>query len=171
VANGAVLETARLRLRRFTWDDLDPLAAILGDPEVMKYYPKPFSREETREWIQWNLDLYRDHGFGLWAVILKESGVFLGDCGLTIQVVDGQEDVEVGYHLNKDYWGRGLATEGAGACRDYAFNVVGIKRLIAITDPHNINSHRVAEKIGMTPEKHVMKRHGPRLIYSMTKDE
>ena len=123
----------------------------------MRYYPKPFSREETREWIQWNLDLYRDHGFGLRAVVLKESGVFLGDCGLTIQVVDGREDVEVGYHLYKDYWGRGLATEGAAASRDYAFNVVGVKRLIAITDPLNRASQRVAEKIGMTPEKHVMK--------------
>jgi RimJ/RimL family protein N-acetyltransferase len=163
-----VLETERLRLRRLTWDDLDDLAAILGDPDVMRYYRKPFGRVETRGWIRWNLDLYTDHGFGLWAVILKENGMFVGDCGLTIQVVDGEEEVEVGYHVKKMSWGHGLATEAAAACRDYAFDVLGRDRLIAIIDPENAASRRVAEKIGMTVEKQVVRHDRRQLIYSMT---
>jgi RimJ/RimL family protein N-acetyltransferase len=70
-------------------DDLDDMAALLGDPQVMRYYPHPKTRQEALGWIEWNQQLYREHGFGLWLLTLRASGEFVGDCGLTPQQVDG----------------------------------------------------------------------------------
>jgi RimJ/RimL family protein N-acetyltransferase len=120
-----------------TPDDLDDMAALLGDPQVMRYYPHPKSREEALAWIAWNQRLYREHGFGLWLLTLRATGEFVGDCGLTPQRVDGVTELEVGYHVRPALQGRGLATEAAAACRDYAREVLGIDRLIAIIDPRN----------------------------------
>jgi hypothetical protein len=120
-----------------TSDDLDDMAALLGDPQVMRYYPHPKSRQEALAWIAWNQRLYRERGVGLWLLTLRASGEFVGDCGLTPQQVDGVTELEVGYHLRAALQGRGLATEAATACCDYARDVLGIDRLIAIIDPRN----------------------------------
>jgi galactoside O-acetyltransferase len=136
-----------------TEDDLDNMAALLGDPEVMRHYPAPKTRDEARAWIEWNQRLYRDEGFGLWVVSLRDTGEFVGDCGLTVQEVDGVRELEVGYHVRTRMQGSGLATEAAGACRDFARDVVGAKRLIAIIRPDNAASQRVAEKIGLPFER------------------
>jgi RimJ/RimL family protein N-acetyltransferase len=103
-----------------TPDDLDDIATLLGDPQVMRYYPRPKSRDEALAWIARNQRLYREHGFGLWLLTLRESGKFVGDCGLIPQQVDGVTKIEVGYHVRACLQGRGLATEAAAACRDYA---------------------------------------------------
>ncbi|MFI6761722.1 GNAT family N-acetyltransferase [Micromonospora sp. NPDC050417] len=149
----ATLTTRRLLLREMTADDLDDMAALLGDPEVMRYYPRSLTRSETLGWIEWNRRLYRDRGFGLWIMSARDGGEFVGDCGLTMQRVDGVEEIEIGYHVRADLQGRGFASEAALACRDYARDVVRAKRLIAIINPENLPSQRVAEKIGLALEK------------------
>jgi RimJ/RimL family protein N-acetyltransferase len=136
-----------------TASDLDAMADLLGDPEVMAFYPRPKSRAEALGWIEWNQRLYRERGFGLWAIELRDTGAFVGDCGLTPQEVDGMPEVEVGYHVRRLLQGRGYATEAAAASRDYARDVLGLGRLIAIIDPRNVPSQRVAERIGLGLEK------------------
>lgn len=162
-----ILETERLLLREMAPDDLAELSEILGDPETMRFYPRPFSRDEAAGWIEWCRRSYRDHGFGLWALILKDSGEFVGDCGLTVQDVDGEKLVEVGYHVKKSHWRQGLATEAALACRDHAFDVVGVDRLIALVRVENEPSAGVARKLGMTVWKHTQRAGFDHLVFSI----
>lgn len=147
--------TARLRFREMTDADLDDMAALLGDPEVMRFYPASRTRAEAAEWIAGNRHRYAADGHGLW--ILETTGAdgapagsFVGDCGLTWQNVNGQRRLEVGYHVRADLQGRGYATEAAAACRDAARDVLDAAELVAIVHPENVASLRVAEKIGMT---------------------
>jgi RimJ/RimL family protein N-acetyltransferase len=128
--------------------DLDAMAGLLGDPEVMRFYPAPKTRDEAAAWIAWNQRNYAEHGYGLW-IIETASGDFVGDCGLTWQQVHGVSRLEVGYHVGTDWQGRGLATEAAAACRDFARERIGARELVAIIHPQNRASERVAEKIGM----------------------
>jgi RimJ/RimL family protein N-acetyltransferase len=164
-------ESDRLAYREMTPDDLDDMAFLLGDPAVMTYYPRPKTRDEAAQWIDWNRGLYRLHGYGLWLVSTADDG-FVGDCGLTPQVVDGVTELEVGYHVRPALQGRGYATEAAAASRDFARDVLGAKRLIAIIHPDNRPSQRVAEKIGLRPEKRATV-HGGRdaIIYAAVLDE
>jgi [ribosomal protein S5]-alanine N-acetyltransferase len=113
-----VLETERLTLREMTLHDIDDLLEVLSDPEAMQFYPQLFDRQMTQTWVERNIQRYAQHRFGLWALILKESGKLIGDCGLVVQEVDGVEEVEIGYHIRRDLWGKGLATEAAQACRN-----------------------------------------------------
>ena len=111
----AVLETPRLWLRRMAPDDLEPLFKVFGDAETMRFYPAPFGQDHMKAWIDWNLCNYEEHGYGLWAVVLKVSGEVIGDCGLTWQRVgycEGRE-LEIGWHTRRDLWNRGIATEAS----------------------------------------------------------
>lgn len=128
--------------------DLDSMAELLGDPDVMRFYPAPKTRDEAAAWISWNQANYARDGYGLW-IIETLDGEFLGDCGLTWQDVDGVSKLEVGYHVVPSWQGRGIATEAAAACRDYARDEVGAQELVAIIHPDNRASERVAVKIGM----------------------
>lgn len=85
-----MIETERLILREYEREDFEAIYEILSDPETMSHYPEPFDEERTRNWIEWNLENYREYGFGLWAVVLKETAEFIGDCGITIQNIDGE---------------------------------------------------------------------------------
>lgn len=143
-----------------TADDLDDMAGLLGDPEVMRFYPSPKTRAEALAWIEWNQRLYRKHGYGLWVVTLLDTGEFVGDCGLTPQEIEGVVELEVGYHVRAELQGLGYATEAAAACRDYARDVLGAERLIAIIRPDNRPSQRVAEKIGLPLERKAVSRSG-----------
>ncbi|MBW0101630.1 GNAT family N-acetyltransferase [Pseudonocardia sp. KRD291] len=161
--------TTRLAFAEMALDDLDDMAGLLGDPEVMKHYPRPRDRDEARAWIEWNQRLYRQEGFGLWRVTLRSTGEFVGDCGLTPQTIDGETDVEVGYHVRADLQGHGYATEAATACRDHARDQLGTRRLIAITHPHNTPSQHVAEKIGLGYERQATARSGQSVsVYATT---
>lgn len=140
--------TDRLQFREMTEADLDNMTALLGDPEVMRFYPAPKSREEAASWIHWNCENYAEHGYGLW-IVETHDGEFIGDCGLTWQQVNGALKLEVGYHVRSDLHGQGYATEAAAACRDYARENLVARELIAIVHPDNRASARVAEKIGM----------------------
>src|SRR5437667_5078766 len=153
-----ILETGRLILREFCPSDIGPLAEILSDAQTMCFYPAPFDHAEVQDWIERNCQRYRKDGFGLWAMVLKSSGEMVGDCGLVQQEVDGEELVEIGYHVRRDLWGNGLATEAAQASRDLGFSKSGIERLISLIRPENQPSRRVAEKTGMTVEKETMWR-------------
>jgi RimJ/RimL family protein N-acetyltransferase len=153
--------TERLAFREMTVDDLEPMADLLGDPDVMAFYARPKDRAEALEWIEWNQRLYREHGFGLWLIELLDTGTFVGDCGLTPQEVDGTTEIEVGYHVRRSLQRSGYATEAAAAARDYARDVLRLDRLVAIIHPGNVASQRVAEKIGLALEKE-LDRHGKR---------
>jgi RimJ/RimL family protein N-acetyltransferase len=142
-------------LRQLTRDDVNNLLGIFCDPIAMRYYPSTKSREETEGWILRNLEGYQKYGIGLWAAIFKDTNEFAGQCGLVVQQVDGKTEIEIGYLFLRKYWGQGLATEAALACRDYGFTSLNQTRLICLINPGNMPSRRVAEKIGMTLEKEV----------------
>lgn len=164
------LETRRLFLRKFDNSDLDLLMPIMGDPEVQKFSPYGC---EDRIGIQKFLDgcklrEARD-GVTQYAIILKETNELIGDCGITIQQVDGISEYEIGYKLARKQWGQGYATEAAVACRDFGFEQKNIQRFISIIDPKNISSIRVAARVGMTLEKESLYRNGIVEIYSLSK--
>lgn len=143
------IKTKRLILRELTMDDLEDLHKIFSDAESMKHYPRPFSLEKTQKWINWNIDNYKTYGFGLWGVVLKAENCLIGDCGITMQNINGKIEPEIGYHINKAYANNGYATEAAMACRDYAFKILKITKLYSYMKYTNIASARVAEKNGM----------------------
>jgi RimJ/RimL family protein N-acetyltransferase len=155
---------SRLTFREMTDADLDDMAALLGDEEVMRFYPRPMTRSEARDWIARSQRRYRDHGFGLWIINVRDSGEFVGDCGLTLQHVDGVDELEVGYHVRTSMQGRGYATEAAAASRDFARDVLGAGRLIAIINPLNVPSRRVAAKIGLKEEKRAVAPNGTEAV-------
>jgi ribosomal-protein-alanine N-acetyltransferase len=167
-----ILETTRLLLREFTPEDADALALVLSDPETMRYYPAPYDRAGVEQWIERNRQRYREDGVGLWAVELKrtqdsEVHETIGDCGIILQQVDGERLYEIGYHLRRDLWGQGLATEAAVACRDWAFAHLKTERLISLIRPENKASRRVAERTGMTVWKEVNWRGLLHYVYSI----
>ena len=142
-------ETERLLLREMTEADRDALAAILMDAETMKYYPKPYDEAGVQRWLDWTSDNYARHGFGLWAVTLKATGEFIGDCGITLQPIDGQWLPEIGYHINKRYWRQGFASEAAAACIRAAFERFGFPAVYSYMNAENEPSWRTAMKNGM----------------------
>lgn len=166
----AILETERLLLREISHDDLNDLLQIWDDAEAMRLFPKTLDRDEMAAWIDRNLARYEQYGHGLWAVILKDVQQFVGDCGLVIQDVDGVEELEVGYHFNKNFWGRGLATEAARGCMEYAFHQLNHRRVISMIRPENLSSRRVAERNGLKIEKKLFWRGYHHYVYTIEKD-
>jgi len=152
-----ILETDRLCLRRLSMGDLDAVAELYADPEVMRYIGAggPRTREVTRIKLQELIDAEARQGFGMWATIERETGRFIGECGLSAWDIEGRREVEVAYLLARAYWGRGLATEAAGAIRDYAFEHLSRKRLISLIYHANEASAKVATKVGMRLERDV----------------
>lgn len=174
---GYLIETKRLGLRKLTLEDADLLYEILSDAEVMRYYPAPYTLDQVKDWIGRSMDSYQKNGFGLWAVILKESNRFIGQCGISLQNIDGVYVPEIGYHIHKLYWNQGYATEAAKASLAYGFQNFGFERIFIHTYVKNSPSQRIAEKIGMKKVKeydkhirshHVIWRH---VVYEMIKNE
>ena len=144
------IETERLILREMTEADHDALAAILTDAETMKYYPRPYDAAGVRRWLDWTFDNYRKHGFGLWAVTLKDTGEFIGDCGITMQPIHGEWLPEIGYHITQVHWRKGYASEAAAACMAVAFGQFGFPAVYSYMKAENEPSWRTAMKNGMT---------------------
>jgi RimJ/RimL family protein N-acetyltransferase len=165
------LETKRLRMRMARMSDVADTLAMLSDPVHMRYYPHPFSAEEARNWVRWQLRNYRTLGYGLWVVELKETGEFVGQVGLTNQLVNHDLHVEVGWHTKRSFWGSGYAVEAGAASRDWAFRNLDIDRLISLIRPVNTQSARVAQKLGMRVWEHITKAGFPHDVYSMTRSE
>ena len=116
-----ILETNRLILREMTEDDFEALYRVLADSAIMQHYPYTFDEARVRGWIERNRERYRVFGFGLWAVCLKVTGEMIGDCGLTMQMINDQIKPEIGYHIRSDQQRKGYAKEAAIAVRDWAF--------------------------------------------------
>ncbi|MCM1494418.1 MAG: GNAT family N-acetyltransferase [Bacteroides sp.] len=144
-----MLETERLILREFTAEDFDALYEILSDSETMAHYPKPFDENEVKDWIQWNIENYEIYGFGLWAVVLKETGKVIGDCGITMQKIGGGIKPEIGYHINKQYWRKGYGSEAAAVCRDYIFQKTPFRMIYSYMKATNTASCATAAANGM----------------------
>lgn len=145
-----VLETKRLFLREMEQSDFDSLCQILKDEETMYAYEGAFSDLEVQEWLDKQLARYHKYGFGLWAVILKETSEMIGQCGLTMQQWKNTELLEIGYLFQRTYWHKGYATEAAKACKKYAFEVLQAKEVCSIIRDTNIASQKVAIRNGMT---------------------
>lgn len=168
-----ILETDRLVLRELCEDDLDDLCLYLSDEKTMAHYPEPYSREKVMEFIRKNMQRYSELGFGLWAIILKSEYKLIGDCGITIQDIDGSEEYEIGYHLNKNYWGNGYATEAAKAVKSYGFKKLGLTKICSYMAENHTASRAVAERNGMSIEKTYLNpnnRNFPTVVYSIRKE-
>jgi [ribosomal protein S5]-alanine N-acetyltransferase len=160
-----ILETDRLLLREFVPEDADALAAVLGDPVAMQYYPSPFARAEVENWIRRNRARYLNDGFGLWAMVLKATGELIGDCGVYTREVEGSFGFELAWHVRRDHWNHGYATEASRECLDYAFATLACERVIALVRPENLSSCRVAEKNGMRCDRMIFWRGYDHRVY------
>jgi len=147
------IETNRLIIKEYTYEDISKLHVILSNPKTMSFWPSPFTLAQTEIWINNNIKRYSELGFGRWAIILKETGELIGDCGMMLSELDGTQEHDLGYIIHYPYWHKGLAFEAAKACSNYAFNTLGIKRLCANMAFDHIASSTVAQKIGMGKEK------------------
>ena len=166
-----IIETDRCLLRQMNYDDFDSLKQIISDPETMKYYRKPYDDEGVNKWIRWNLGCYEKRGFGLWAIILKETNEFIGDCGITLQNIDGDEVFEIGYHINKKYWRKCLASECAKACKEWFFNNTEYNDVYSYMNVNNLGSRGVAKNNGMTFIKEYDNDGEMDAVYRITKEE
>ncbi|MDH3261583.1 MAG: GNAT family N-acetyltransferase [Acidimicrobiia bacterium] len=170
MSDGApVLETVRLTLRPLRFDDLDMVAPMLADTEALKLWGAPLDREGSRRWIERNRQRYEVDGFGRSAVILRETGDLVGDCGLIRTLVEDRPEVELGWIIRRSWWGQGIATEAGEAWREYAFTVLGLDRIVSMISEDNLASRRVAEKLGMTAEREAVWGEAPMLMYSMNR--
>jgi GrpB-like predicted nucleotidyltransferase (UPF0157 family)/predicted acetyltransferase len=140
------LATERLLLRPKTLDDFDALYAVLADPAVARWLGQS-SREDVAGRLARHMEHQRNHGFSMWAVVERASGALIGHCGL--QHLDGGPEIEVGWALARDRWGRGYATEGGRAALQYGFDMLGFDEIVAVTRPENLASRRVMEKLRM----------------------
>lgn len=139
--------TARVRFRPYRPDDADAVAVVFDDDQARRFYPAMGQPGAAARWIQSNLAGYQTAGFGLWVIEHRDTGEFLGDCGLTLQPVDGRRLVEVGYHLTAAHRGRGYATEAGRACITYALHHLGVPLVCSIVDPANTPSIGVASRL------------------------
>ncbi len=166
-----VTQTERLLVRRFTPEDAADNYRIYTDPENMRFLGRqPDSVEFERYHIRRHIANYYDqHGFGLWALVLKEEGRLTGRCGFIFQPVEGAQEVEVSYLIDRPYWGRGLATEAAREALRLGFGRYGFPRVVALINPENVASVRVARKVGMAYERDVdFRDYGQVAMYSLS---
>lgn len=154
-----ILETERLYLRELEQGDFPALCKILQDEKTMYAYEGAFSEEEVQEWLDRQLARYKKYGFGLWAVIRKESDELIGQCGLTMQPWKDGEVLEIGYLFRRDCWHRGYAAEAARACKQYAFETLGAKEVCSIIRDTNTASQNVALRNGMSVRDSWTKRY------------
>jgi [ribosomal protein S5]-alanine N-acetyltransferase len=186
-----VIETDRLILRHFEWTDLDALAGIMGDPDVMRFVGNGATKtrgqterlmrfwitDNQRTWDEHTLQrlpqlrraIQRDAQFSLWATVEKRTNRLIGRCGLLAWDLKGRKEVEVGYMIAKSHWCQGYATEAGRAIRDYGFERLGFDRLISLIQPGNVASQRVAIKNGMRHERDVMIGNVPAMLFAIAR--
>lgn len=145
------IETERLILRPCQMADLDTFALICSDPLVMQYIGngQPIDYAATQTLLEWIISQHQKWGFGLLAITIKETQQFIGFCGLIQQMVDDVVHIELGYRLDRAFWGKGIASEAAKAVKQYAHHSLRIANLISIIHQNNMASKKVAQKIGM----------------------
>ncbi len=166
-----ILETPRLILRPFSENDLDLLAELMANPDFMRFSLGPYTREQTqtvlRKFLSWNQAGLPSQ----FAVIFRRNNKLIGYCGFFHWHLDGADEIEIGYRLHPEYWGRGLATEAARTVRDHAFSDLNLARVISLIHPDNVPSRRVAEKNGMKLEKETTFRGFPALVFVINREE
>jgi len=167
-----ILETERLILRKMDHSDYDALYAVLADSDIMQHYPYTFDEARVRRWIIRNIERYEQDGFGLWAVVLKENGEMIGDCGITMQNIHGTMLPEIGYHIRKDQQRKGYASEAAAACISYAFENYDFPAVYSYMKYTNVASYSTAMKNGM---RFIEQYEDPdniyTRVYAITRDE
>jgi RimJ/RimL family protein N-acetyltransferase len=168
-----VIESERLLLRRWKEGDREPFYRLNSDARVMEFFPECLTRAQSDSLVERINEHFKKHGFGLFAAELRDEQTFIGFVGVAVPSFKAHFTpcVEIGWRLAADYWGRGLATEGARAVVKYAFDELALDALVSFTVPRNIRSSRVMEKIGMThnasddfdhpnvPEGHSLRQH------------
>jgi RimJ/RimL family protein N-acetyltransferase len=164
-----MIETKRLLLRKMREEDARDFLEIFSDPVAMKYFGVIFDSARMEKWVQDNLEHNKQHGFSLYTVILKSIGEIIGDCGLETDQIDGQAITGIGFDFKRAHWGNGYATEAARAVLKYGFRQFGFAKISAWIDPENKASQRVAEKIGMTVERYVMRGGKKYALYSVSR--
>jgi ribosomal-protein-alanine N-acetyltransferase len=169
-----ILETPRLILRHLVMDDLEKLFTLYSDSEIRRYFPDGVKNyKDTKDELEWYLNGHPEHPkFGLWATVHKETGIFIGRCGLLPWEIDGKLEIEVAYLIDKKFWHQGLATEAAAGILAYAFDNLNLSRIICLMHPANIASQRVAQRLGMTLEgsaDDIAADNFPTLIYAINK--
>lgn len=167
------IRTPRLLLREWRDEDLPAFAAMNADPVVMEFFPGPLDRGMSDAFAARIREHFDRHGFGLWALEAVGVAEFLGFVGLSVPRFEARFTpcVEVGWRLARAYWGRGYATEAAGACLDFGFDRLGLAEVVSFTVPANVRSRAVMERLGMThspaddfdhpslPDGHPLRRH------------
>lgn len=167
-----IAKTSRVVIRYFCAEDTLELAPILANPEVMKYsLSGVLTSDRTQKFIKKMLARYETEGYGYYAVIHQENQQLIGYCGLLLCSLKGKQKVEIGYRLKPDYWRKGLATEAALAVINYAFEKLNLNDLIALIQPENIASIKVAEKIDMKFERNYIFMGMPVKIYQIFKPQ
>lgn len=164
------LETERLALREMAVADLDFVAAMLGDPEVMRFYPEVLSREEAAAWIDRQVLRYSEHGHGLWLAVEKATGTPVGQVGLVTQEVEGRLEPEIGYLLHPSFWHRGFATEAGLAVRRHAFHTLQKPRVVSLIRAVNLPSQAVARRLGMQPSREVLFKGLSHIVFSVFRE-
>lgn len=166
-----IIETERLYLRELQPSDFGSLSKIMQDDQTMYAYEGAFNDQEVQGWLDKQIGNYHRDGFGLWAVVLKETDEMIGQCGLTWQDFAGQQVLEVGYLFQREYWHNGYASEAAIACRKYAFEHLKAEEVFSIIRDTNLASQKVAERNGMTRcgefVKHYRGVRMPHYVYSI----
>ncbi|WP_458041368.1 MULTISPECIES: GNAT family N-acetyltransferase [Bacteria] len=169
-----LLETPWLLLRDLAETDASALHRALGDPIAMAAYEHGFDLDETHVWIQRQRERYVTDGFGLWAVVLQATGEVIGDCGITTQKIEDDAVIEVGYHLARDHWHQGYATEAARASIDWAFATLDVDAVYAKVRDTNLASMNVAIRLGMTVRRRFITRYRdidmPHLAFAVSRD-
>lgn len=170
-----VITTARLVLREMTMGDLPAMRAIVQDEQTMYAWGHAWSEEETVAGLEKQLRAYQENGYGRWAVVLKETGIVIGMCGLLWWETDKDRVPEIGYLFNRAYWHNGYAAEAAIACKRYAFDTLGFDEVYSLVKDTNYPSMNVAIRMGMRVRGRYVKLYRgedmPHYIFSARKNE
>lgn len=165
-----ITTTARLVLREMSEADYDAIYAVLADSDIMRHYPYTFDAARVRGWIARNMERYRTDGFGLWAVVSKDTSEVIGDCGITMQQIHGQPLPEIGYHIRADCQRMGYASEAASECIRLAFERFGFPAVYSYMKHTNIPSAATAAKCGMRLlEEYADPANGITKVYGITR--
>lgn len=167
-----LLETERLLLRELVDEDFDALYEVLADSDIMQHYPYTFDENRVRNWIVRNKERYQVFGYGLWAVVLKETGEMIGDCGLTMQNINGMIKPEIGYHIARKHQRKGYAKEAARACRDWAFENTPFRMLYSYMKATNVASFATALANGMRKvDEFADEENETTVVYAIAREE